>query len=125
MPRYLSPAWFAAAGAVRAEAPPGVDIALEQVVLADGADVRYCVHIQNESVRIDAGPCPRADATFTVEYPTSAALFRGELTPEAALMEGRMKVAGDIGTLLANQAALTGLTSLGAAFQQLRTETTF
>ena len=121
MPRYLSPAWFAAAGAVRVDAPAGVDIALEQVV----GDIRYCVTIRDESVGIEPGPCPRADATFTVEYPTSAALFRGDLTPEAALMEGRMKVAGDIGTLLANQAALTGLTGLGTALDQLRADTTF
>ena len=130
MPRYLSPEWFAAAGAVAGGATGGDEadgqqIALEQHVHGspDG-DVHYCVRVDDAGqLTIEPGPCHHPDATFSVDYETAGALFRGEITAENALMNGRMKVTGNIAVLLEHGADLAGASA--TPIDQLRADTTF
>jgi putative sterol carrier protein len=46
------------------------------------------------------GELPDADFTMTLTYTDSVAVQKGELDPNAAFMQGRMKVAGNMGKLM-------------------------
>jgi putative sterol carrier protein len=59
------------------------------------------------------GPAPAPDATFTEDYATAGAIARGELTTQAALLSGQIRVAGNMATLSARQADLAGLDPVG------------
>lgn len=127
---YLSPAWFeeVSAAARRSErlrpTAAGARVTIQQVVTGgpDG-EVRYWVRLEDGAV--EAGPgdaAERADATVTESYETAAAVSRGELEVEAALLAGRIRLSGDVGVLLRNQAALQ---AVGAAFAEVRDRTTY
>ena len=115
MPRFLTEEWFedlraAATGDDVRTATRSVRLTLRQVVTGgpDG-EVQYAIAIADGDVAVrpdDAGP---ADATFTEDYDTAAAINRGELSPQEAFMTGRIRVSGNVGVLLASQEALAGL----------------
>jgi hypothetical protein len=124
VPRYLSPEWFQAANeAARGHRLPDGDVVLGQVVTGgpDG-EVRYQLRITGGEITIGNDPADGADATFTEDYPTAVALFRGELSPQDALMAGRIRVAGNVAAVMANQ---TALAALGPLFAGIRSATTF
>ena len=85
-------------------------------------DIRYHVTIGGGQVALVAGPAAHPDATFTQCYDTAAAVARGELRTEAALLAGRIVVAGDMTILSARLDSLAGLDPLTAA---VRAATTF
>ena len=100
MVRFLSPEWFDALEAARvspAEAPGEDSWTIEQVVTAaPGGDVHYQITIGQGTVRIRPGcPAPAA-VTFTSSYATAVAIARGELSTQAALLDGHVRVAGDL-----------------------------
>jgi hypothetical protein len=64
----------------------------------------------------------RADLTFTSDYPTAAAIAAGTLSTRAALAEGRLRVAGDVGILSRRASDVAGLDPVPAG---LRAETEF
>jgi putative sterol carrier protein len=55
--------------------------------------------------------------TITQDYETAAALSRAELNAQAAFMQGKLKVQGNMGKLLQNQSALDALGPVMAGFQ--------
>jgi putative sterol carrier protein len=119
--RYLSEAWF---DEVSATTPTGIDgLTLQQVVTGtpDG-DVRYHVRVSDGTAWVRSGQAPAPDATFTEDYATAAAVARGELSVHAALLEGRIRVAGNMAVLSAHQEELVGLDPIPAA---VRAATTF
>jgi hypothetical protein len=131
VPRYLSPDWFAAANeAAHDRRLAGGDLVLRQVITgapdAPGGEVRYQVRIGDGHITLEPdGPSTAStavDATFTEDYPTAVAMFRGELSPQDALMAGRVSVAGNVAAVVANQAALA---ELGSLFDDVRAATTF
>jgi hypothetical protein len=104
--RFLSDAWFdevAEAGAPGDR--PG--LSLQQVVTGgpDG-EVRYHVRVGQGSATIHRGQSPRPDVSFTEDYATAAAVARGELTVQVALLDGRIAVAGNFAALVARQEEL-------------------
>jgi alkyl sulfatase BDS1-like metallo-beta-lactamase superfamily hydrolase len=120
---YLSPAWFeevdTAAGPV--EGPP--DLVLQQVVLGgpDG-DVRYRIEVRGALATLSRGTTGDPDMTFTSDYRTAAAIACGELSTQAALLEGRIRVAGNPVQLLERHGQLGSLDPVPAA---VRTGTTY
>ncbi len=50
------------------------------------------------------------DATITQDYDTAVALSKNELSPTAAYMSGKLKVAGDLMKLMQLQGALSQMT---------------
>ena len=123
MARFLSEAWF---GEVATAGPSAADepvVTLQQIVTgAPGGDVTYHVTVGGGRAVVVHGPAAHPDATFTQGYRTAAAVARGELTTEAALLAGDIVVAGDLTTLSAERVHLAGLDPLTAA---VRAATTF
>ena len=129
MAGYLSRAWFDEVnGAARASADlrsltTGTHVTIQQVVTgAPSGDVRYWVRIDNGAVEARPGLAGSADATVTQSYDTAVAVSRGELAVEHALLDGRIRVAGDVRALLRHAGALGGV---AAAFGQVRDRTSY
>ncbi len=55
------------------------------------------------------GEIPKPDATITQDYETAVALDKGELKPQTAFMEGKIKVKGNLMKLLSIQKFLETL----------------
>ncbi len=132
MPEFLSDEWIAAlAGACRArpavaEVADGADAAdgappltIEPVVRAvpGRGEVRYRIRIADRAPAVE--PVRPGDAPAQVElhtdYETSVALARGETNAQAALAQGRLRLAGDLSCLAAHAGDLARLDDLFAA----------
>ena len=102
---FLSDAWFELQRALGAELPerPGATARVQHVVTGgpDG-EVRY-VHtvVDGRTAAIRLGGDDTADVTFTNTYADAQALSRGDLDAPVLFMQGRTKMAGDMGKVLA------------------------
>lgn len=129
MAAYLSPAWFddvnAAAGhsaEVRATTA-GARVTIQQVVTGGPAgDVAYWVRLDDGRVEAGPGRAEDPDATVTQSYETAVALSTGRLEVEAAILGGRIRLAGDVAALVRHHDALAGV---AGAFDQVRRRTTY
>jgi hypothetical protein len=131
MPRFLSPAWFeeVASRTPADEADPN-EYDHERLVLCqvvrdspDG-DVRYHVVVQGAVARLvppglDPGP---ADLTITTDWGTATAIARGTVAAQAALIEGRLRVNGNLAAVARLSEGLAGLDPVPEA---LRDRTTY
>jgi len=123
--RFLSTEWLtAAAGALRAVAPAesGAHLVVQQVV-TDGPDgeVAYLVRISPNAVELVPGRGD-ADVVFTEDWDTAAAIGEGRLSPQAALMEGRIRTSGNVSVVMAAQDSLA---SVESALAGVRAATTY
>ena len=116
MAKFLSDEWSAQAiEALRASddvrnATKDVDLTIQQVITgADGGEAKYWVHVSDGSVEGGLGDAPTPDVTITQDYETAVAITKGELNPQAAFMQGNLKVTGNMGKLLQHQTALQAL----------------
>jgi putative sterol carrier protein len=110
--RFLSDAWFKEVEAAGARAPRAEDaVAVLQQIVTGGpqGEVRYHVIVAGGGAVLVRGPALAPDATFTEDYATAGAIARGELTTQAALLSGQIRVAGNMATLSARQDDLAGL----------------
>ena len=102
---FLSEAWLDIVRDLGASLPerPGASARVQHVVTgAPDGEVRY-VHsiVDGRTVELAFGSDDVADVTFTNTYADAQALARGELDPRVLLMQGRTKMAGDMGKVLA------------------------
>jgi predicted lipid carrier protein YhbT len=128
MARFLSDEWIEEMDvAVRnagsaGEVAAGARLAIGQIVTdAPGGPVSYTVHLEDGSARVQPGTTD-ADVTFTQDHATATAIFRGELAAQAAFIEGRLRVGGDLRALMDHAAAVVGL---DRALEGFRAGTTF
>jgi predicted lipid carrier protein YhbT len=105
MATFLSDEWLEDCRATFARLPtvPGASARLEHLVTGTPAgDVRLALVVDEgrltEARRGDQGD---ADLTVTTTHADALLLAAGALDPSVAVMQGRAKVAGDIGRLLA------------------------
>ena len=106
-----------------ARSTAGARVTIQQVVTGGPAgDVRYWVRIDDGAVEAGPGEVEEPDATVTQSYTTAVAVSRGELAVEEALLEGRVRLAGDVSVLLRHAAALGGVAE---AFGGVRDRTTY
>jgi hypothetical protein len=124
MARFLSSAWFDDLGRALAGCDTAADGLVVQQVVMDTPDgeVRYWMRIADQQATVRPGQTTHPDVTFTEDYATAAAIARGELTTQAALLAGRIRVSGNLATLAAHQDQLRGVDPLPAA---VRAGTTF
>jgi putative sterol carrier protein len=87
-----------------------VRITLQQIVIdAPDGQVALWTTFDNGAVTAGLGQATDADVTITEDYETGAALARGDLNFQGAFMQGKLKITGNMGKLLQNQAALQAL----------------
>jgi len=102
---FLSEAWFDLQRSLGADLPerPGATACVQHVVTGTPeGEVRY-VHtlVDGRTTDLGVGTADDADVTFTNTYADAQALARGELDPSVLFMQGRTKMAGDMGKVLA------------------------
>jgi putative sterol carrier protein len=60
-------------------------------------------------VTLEPGPHKDAPVSFALDYDTAAAIAKGELSAQAAFMQGKLKLGGDVGVLIRQHALFDGL----------------
>jgi putative sterol carrier protein len=105
MSAYLSDEWHAMTLRVAQELPArdGVSIRMAFVVSgAPGGDRKYFQIVENGKL-VDQrnGTIPDADVTMTITWADSVAMQSGALDPNVAMMQGRAKIAGNMGRVMA------------------------
>ena len=102
---FLSEAWFELHRTLGAALPerPGATARVQHVVSGTPeGEVRYVhVVVDGRTSEITVGADDDADVTFTNTYADAQGLARGELDPSILFMQGRTKMAGDMGKVLA------------------------
>ena len=104
MVAFLSQGWCDAQRSLGAGLPerPGASARLQVVVTgAPSGEVHYVQHLDDGRIVACAlGDDPEADVTLTQTYADALLILQGELDPSAAFMQGRVKVAGNMGRLM-------------------------
>jgi putative sterol carrier protein len=96
MPQYLTQEWLDAQRELAQEFPEraGATARLQyQVAGTPTGDVHYYWVVENGKLRESTlGDDPDAEITLSMSYEDSVKMQRGELDPNAAFMQGRIKV---------------------------------
>ena len=104
MAKYLSPEWIDEARALAESQPerPGASARMQYVVTgSDDGDIKYWWRLEDGKLLESAlGSLDDADFTMTLSYADSVKIQKGELDANAAFMQGRMKVTGNMGKLM-------------------------
>ena len=104
MAKYLSQEWFDEGVALAADQPerPGASTRMQYVVTGgpDG-DVKYYWVLENgKLIESKLGEIPDAEITMTLTYDDSVKIQQGELDANAAFMQGRLKVSGNMAKVM-------------------------
>ena len=104
MAKYLSPEWIDEARALAESQPerPGASARMQYVVTgSDDGEIKYWWRLEDGKLLESAlGSLDDADFTMTLSYADSVKIQKGELDANAAFMQGRMKVTGNMGKLM-------------------------
>jgi predicted lipid carrier protein YhbT len=105
---------------------PGATAKLQYVVTGgpDGDLKYYWVLEDGKLLESQLGVIADADITMTLSYEDSVAIAQGELDANAAFMQGRMKAAGNMGTLM-QLLPVTQSPEYRGLQEQLRSGTTY
>jgi predicted lipid carrier protein YhbT len=102
--RYLTQEWLDEARAMGADQPdrPGASVRMNYVVMgAPDGDVTYFSILEHgKVVESRLGALEDADVTLTAPWADWVSIVRGELDLNAAFMQGKVKVAGDMSRLM-------------------------
>lgn len=105
MPKWLTQEWLDEQVRLAQTQPerPGASARMQYVVTGgpDG-DVRYYWVLENgKLLESRLGELSDAEVTLTVTYEDAMKIQQGELDPNAAFMQGRIKVTGNMAKLMA------------------------
>jgi putative sterol carrier protein len=104
MAKYLSQEWLDEGRKLSQEFPerPGATARMQFAVTGGpGGDVKYYQVLDNGKIlESTLGEDGNADFTMTSSYDDSVKIQKGELDANAAFMQGRMKVTGNMGKLM-------------------------
>ncbi len=128
MPKYLTQEWMDTAKALAQDFPetPGASVRLQQVVTgAPEGEVTYYTVIENgKTVEQSLGEDPNAEVTLTNTYDDAVKIMKGELDANAAFMQGRVKVTGNMAKIM-SMMPLTNKPEYKAIQEKLKNETEF
>jgi putative sterol carrier protein len=99
---------------------------MQQVVTgAPDGEVKYYTVIENgKTLEQNVGEDPQADVTLTNSYDDAVKIMKGELDANAAFMQGRVKVTGNMAKIMALM-PLTNKPEYKEIQDKLRQETEF
>lgn len=104
---YLSDEWMEAANdavtksAELARAAAGQDVTIAyDVTGTPSGRVRYGLSFKDGAASVTKGKHDDAKAAFSLDYDTATQIAKGELSAQAAFMQGRMKLDGDVTVLI-------------------------
>ena len=105
MPKWLTQEWFDEGRKLAESQPerPGASARMQYVVTGgpDG-DIKYYWILENgKLLESKLGELPDAEVTLTQTYDDAMKIQQGELDANAAFMQGRVKVTGNMGKLMA------------------------
>jgi predicted lipid carrier protein YhbT len=116
---FLTDAWLddLERAARDAAVDPGLRLRVQQVVPdgPDGHEVAYLLEVGGGTVRVHRGRPGDADVTFTQDLATAEAIHRGQLSAQAAFMDGRLRLGGDLRAVLDRAGALAAIDDVFAA----------
>jgi hypothetical protein len=102
---WLSADWFDQTAAMSADRPlpPGLSARVQyEITGGPEGDVSYYEVVEDgRLVSRAGGAVGEPDVTVTTGWSDAASMCRGQLDPNVAFMQGRMKVAGSMGVMLA------------------------
>ncbi|MGH9183709.1 MAG: SCP2 sterol-binding domain-containing protein [Acidimicrobiales bacterium] len=128
MPEYLSAEWMELAQELAQDLPetPGATVRVQQVITGGPeGDVRYYMVIENgRTLEQRRGDDPHAEATLTTSYEDALKVAKGELDENAAFMQGRVKITGNMAKII-SLLPLTAKPEYRAAQARLREQTQF
>ena len=118
MADFLTDAWLdeLEAAALTASAPAATHLVVQQVVPdgPEGHEVAYAVVLDQGKVRIERGRVDDPDLTFTQDRETAEAIHRGVLSAQAAFMQGRLRLGGDLRAVIDHAVELAAIDDLFA-----------
>lgn len=129
--QFLSDEWIDALdtaarshAGLRAAARSG-DLVIHQTVTGVPAvggtrDVAYGIELRDGAVRVVRGRSPDPTVSLSTDHLTARAIARGELAAQLAFMEGRLRIGGDVRSLLDH---LETLSYLDDVFGEVRLHT--
>lgn len=102
----------------RAAGPP---LVIQQTVVdTRWGEVSYRLEVRDGEVAVRHGAVLDPTVSLTTDTATAAAIARGELAAQQAFMQGRLRIGGNVGALLAQQQVLA---DLGDLFAEVRGDT--
>jgi len=88
----------------------GVELTIQQTITGGpGGETKYWTKLLDGAVETAVGEMSDPDVRMTQDYETAAATNRGELNAQAAFMQGKLKITGNMGKLLRNQGAVSAI----------------
>jgi predicted lipid carrier protein YhbT len=128
MPKWMSAEWHDRYKELAESQPdrPGATIFMQYVITGgpDG-DIKYWSNIKDgKIVDQQVGESPDAEVTLTTSHADAVAIQKGELDANAAFMQGRVKVGGEMGTLM-SLLPITGTAEYKKLQEDIRAETEF
>ena len=128
MAKYLTQEWMDRAKELAQDFPetPGATVRMQQVVTgAPDGDVKYYTVIENgKTLEQNVGEDAQADVTLTNTYDDAVKIMKGDLDANAAFMQGRVKVTGNMAKIMALM-PLTNKPEYKEIQEKLRSETEF
>ena len=121
MPKYLSQEWLDATRAMAADQPerPGASVRMNyQVTGSPDGDVNYYWVLENgKIIESKRGHLDDSEVTLTTGYEDAVKIQKGELDANAAFMQGKVKVTGNMAKVM----SLLPITN-APEYKQLQTE---
>jgi len=128
VPKYLTQEWLDEARELAKSQPerPGASATIQYVISgAPAGEVKYYWVLQDgRLLESQLGQIADPVLTMTFKYDDAVKVQQGELDPNTAFMQGRMKVSGDMGTLM-RLLPLTMSPEYKALQEQIRAVTQF
>ncbi len=113
MAGFLTDQWLDEldAAARGAELPHELRLVVQQVIPdgPDGVEVAYVVEVGGGTLSVRCGRSDHADVTFIQDLATARAIHRGELSAQAAFMEGRLRLGGNLRAVIERAGELAAI----------------